>query len=406
MVPFQPGSQVRQRPSATVQGCWPLHWPHLGKGREARRGPEPPHPPRSAHPPPRPLRRPAPLPSSQVRGPRLPAAAAQAVEAGRARLPAVLAPVARLAGARAVHRVAAAAKALAVALAARAKRALAALAAAALLLARRRVAGALIVAAAAPPACVAQARARLWVTARRGAAVTRAGALRAPPARLAATRAAPRVAHAMLALARMLAACAPAPRVTRTLACHVLALPMRVADTQLLAVGAPELARALCRAGHGGCQARVLAREPGASPNLPASRPPPLGTLPHAGSPLRIRSLPIHGPCPTAQRPPPQPLLTGVTVGTEVAMAAAALARPHAHFILRARGVAFAHRCGQDAPELLWVTCPQTIPSFPCPCPLPRSPGCPTHRPHTRRPAASIRHSMWAPGSCRQRKGS
>lgn len=208
------------------------------------------------------------------------ATAAQAVETRRARLPAVLATVARLAGARAVHRVAAAVEALAVALAARAERALTALAAAALLLAWRGVAGALIVAAAAPPACVAQARACLWIAARRGAAVARAGALRAPPARLAATRAAPRVARAVLALARMLTACSPAPRVTRTLACHVLALPVRVADTQLLAVGAPELARAL-----------------------------------------------------------------GVAGGTEVAMAAAALPRPHAHLVLRARGVAFAHRC-------------------------------------------------------------
>lgn len=105
------------------------------------------------------------LPPLPGRGPRLPAAAAQAVEAGGARLPAVLAPVAGLARARAVHRVAAPAEALAIALAARAERALPALAAAALLLARRRVAGALVVAAAAPPARVAQARARLRVAA-------------------------------------------------------------------------------------------------------------------------------------------------------------------------------------------------------------------------------------------------
>lgn len=61
---------------------------------------------------------------------------------------------------------------------------------------------------------------------------------------------------------------------------------------------------------------------------------------------------PLTGPAPLPSASP-QSLLTGVTVGTEVAMAAAALAWPHAHFILRARGVAFAHRCGQDAPELL-----------------------------------------------------
>lgn len=47
----------------------------------------------------------------------------------------------------------------------------------------------------------------------------------------------------------------------------------------------------------------------------------------------------------TAQSPP-ESVLTGVAVGTEVAMAAAALAWPHAHLVLRARGVAFAHRCG------------------------------------------------------------
>lgn len=52
---------------------------------------------------------------------------------------------------------------------------------------------------------------------------------------------------------------------------------------------------------------------------------------------------------PTAQRPH-RSALTGVAVGTEVAMAAAALARPHAHLILRARGVAFAHRCGREGP--------------------------------------------------------
>lgn len=198
-----------------------------------------------------------------------PAATAQAIEARRTRLATVLAAVAGLAGARAVHGVAAAAEALAVTLAARAKCALAALAAAALLLAGRRVAGALIVATAAPPASVALAGARLRVAARRGAAVACSSALCAPPARLTAASAAPWVARAMLALARMLAAFAPALRVASTLARHVLTLPVRVADTPLLAVGAPELARAL-----------------------------------------------------------------SVAVGTEVAVAAAALAGPHAHLVL------------------------------------------------------------------------
>lgn len=198
-----------------------------------------------------------------------PAATAQAIEAGRTRLATVLATVARLAGARAIHWVTAASEALAVTIAACTKRALAALAAATLLLAGRRVAGALIAATAAPPARVAQAGARLRVAARCGAAVACSSTLRAPPAGFAAASAAPRVACAMLALARMLAAFAPALRMARALASHVLTLPMWVADTPLFAVGAPELARAF-----------------------------------------------------------------SVAVGTKVAVAAAALARPHAHFIL------------------------------------------------------------------------
>lgn len=174
-----------------------------------------------------------------------PTATAQAVEASGAWLATILAPVARIAGARAVHRVAATAEALTIAIAAGAERALATLAAAALLLAGRRVAGALVVAAAAPPACVAQAGACLWIASRSSAAVACAGALSTPPARLAPARAAPWVARAMLALASMLAARAPAARVTRTLSGHVLALSVRVATAPLLAVGAPELARAL-----------------------------------------------------------------------------------------------------------------------------------------------------------------
>lgn len=51
----------------------------------------------------------------------------------------------------------------------------------------------------------------------------------------------------MLALASMLAARTPAARVTRTLSGHVLALSVRMATAPLLAVGAPELARALCK---------------------------------------------------------------------------------------------------------------------------------------------------------------
>lgn len=60
---------------------------------------------------------------------------------------------------------------------------------------------------------------------------------------------------------------------------------------------------------------------------------------------------PFNGPAPLPS-PHPGPLLTRVAVGTKVAMAAAALARAHAHFVLRARGVALAHRCGQEGPEL------------------------------------------------------
>lgn len=156
----------------------------------------------------------------------------------------------------------------------------------------------------------------------------------------------------MLALARMLAACAPAPRVTRTLACHVLALPMRVADTQLFAVGAPELARALCRGGREGCQARVLERERGSRQNLsPVLLSAFWGPSPMLDPVSGSDPCPFKGPAPLPC-PHPGPLLTRVAVGTKVAMAAAALARAHAHFVLRARGVALAHRCGQEGPEL------------------------------------------------------
>ena len=242
------------------------------------------------------------LPPLPGRGPRLPAAAAQAVEAGGARLPAVLAPVAGLARARAVHRVAAAAEALAITFAARAERALPALAAAALLLARRRVAGALIVAAAAPPARVAQARARLRVAARRGAAVARAGALRAPPAGLAAARAGLGVAAAVgTAGARKLAAVAPAVRLAVAHAGGRFALAVRVAGADLPAVGAPVLARAACdrargdgRGSAGSGWARMLAARPlvcQEGPSKSPGQPVPLG---HS-------SLPAHPPYP----PPP-----------------------------------------------------------------------------------------------------
>lgn len=175
-----------------------------------------------------------------------PTATARAIESSGAWLATILAPVARIAGTRAVHRVAATVRALAIAITAGAKHALATLAAATLLLAGRRVAGALVVTAAAPPAYVAQAGACLWIAPGSSAAIASASALRTPPARLAPARAAPRVARAMLALASMLAARTPAARVTRTLSGHVLALSVRVATAPLLAVRAPELARALC----------------------------------------------------------------------------------------------------------------------------------------------------------------
>lgn len=131
-----------------MQGCWPLHWPHLGKGQEAEPDGALPHP--SVFP----------LPTGP---PRLPPATAQAIEASGAWLATILAPVAWIAGTRAVYRVAPTTEALAIAIAASTERVLATLAAAALLLAGRRVAGALVVAAAAPPARVAQAGAGLWI---------------------------------------------------------------------------------------------------------------------------------------------------------------------------------------------------------------------------------------------------
>lgn len=81
---------------------------------------------------------------------------------------------------------------------------------------------------------------------------------------------------------------------------------------------------------------------------------------------------------PTAQHPPGS-TLTGVAVGTEVAMAAAALARPHAHLVLRTRGVAFAHRCKREGPELPRVQPPlySLLSVFPSAAPVPRMPHSP-----------------------------
>lgn len=82
---------------------------------------------------------------------------------------------------------------------------------------------------------------------------------------------------------------------------------------------------------------------------VPTDSPPWLrGTGSPAGSGSRVRPRPLTDHAHPCRVQPRCPALTGVAVGTEVAMAAAALARPHAHLVLRTRGVAFAHGCGQE----------------------------------------------------------
>lgn len=119
------------------------------------------------------------------------------------------------------------------------------------------------------------------------------------------------------------------------------------------------------------------AREGAQTQPEPARVPrPPLGTRPQAGSRFQGQT-PPHSEAPpialkfhaTAQHPP-GPSLTGVAVGTEVAMAAAALARPHTHLVVRARRVAFAHRCERDRRRCR-VSSPYTIPPSPRPHPCP-----------------------------------
>jgi len=236
LVPFQPASQVRQRPSATVHGCRLLHCPHLQWDPSPRRTSSPCRHPRCARGAAQPGHSPPP--------------AALAVEAGWARLAAVLSPVARLARAGPVHLVALALVALAVAVTAGPERPLAALAAPRELLAGRVVAGALVVAAAAPPARLAQAVARLLVALGVVAAVAGAGALGSPPVGLAGAFARLLVALAVLAEADVLAFGAPAVGVAGALARHVLTLPVGVAAAHLLAVGTPELPGTLCGQSH------------------------------------------------------------------------------------------------------------------------------------------------------------
>lgn len=92
-------------------------------------------------------------------------------------------------------------------------------------------------------------------------------------------------------------------------------------------------------------QAQALAREPA---SFPPGAPPP-NQAPPTHRPASRSGPALLGPCPTRSA------LTGVAVGPEVAVAAAALAGSHAHLVLRARGVAFAHSCGRDGPR-----CPQS----------------------------------------------
>lgn len=174
-----------------------------------------------------------------------PVPAVLTVEPGGTRLPAELPAVPRRAGTRAVPVVALALDALAVALAPGAPQPLAALAAARELVARRVVAVALDGAVPPRPARVAHAAARFGVAHRVDAAVAVVVAQGTPDARVARAFARLLVALALLAHARVLAVVAPAVVVAGALAGQVVALAVGVTHTLALAVGAPELSRAL-----------------------------------------------------------------------------------------------------------------------------------------------------------------
>lgn len=411
-MPFQPASQVRQRPSATVHGCRLLHCPHLQRPRGSPS-------PSAASP------KPPPATSHRARGAgsgptvsgHSPPPAALAVEASRARLAAVFSPVARLARAGPVHLVALALVALAVPVAAGPERPLPALAAARELLAGRVVAGALVVATAAPPAGLAQAVASLLVTLGVVAAIAGAGALGSPPVGLAGAFARLLVTLAVLAEADVLAFGTPAVGVAGALACHVLALPVGVAAAHLLAVGTPELPGTFCGQS---CQPQHC---PWDNPTTGHQRRPPVPMGPLDRCPPLL--LPVHwisketapkGRCPgdkargtgkgkarasaapslmlrsgkspqdqpaPPQRTPPRtrgrlPVLTGVAVGTEVAVPAAALAGPDAHLVLLAGEVPVAHGWtdGQTAGMSASATGFVPAPPIPPPSPAEQGKGC------------------------------
>lgn len=402
-MPFQPASQVRQRPSATVHGCRLLHCPHLQRPRGSPS-------PSAASP------KPPPVTSHRARGAgsgpmvsgHSPPPAALAIEASRARLAAIFSPVARLARAGPVHLVALALVALAVPVTAGPERPLPALAAARELLAGRVVAGALVVAAAAPPAGLAQAVASLLVTLGVVAAIAGAGALGSPPVGLAGAFARLLVTFAVLAEADVLAFGTPAVGVAGALACHVLALPVGVAAAHLLAVGTPELPGTFCRQS---CQPQHC---PWDNPTTGHQRRPPvpmgpLDCCPPPSSALDLKGDPSKGTMPWGQsqgdrqgqsksisapslmlcsgkspqdqpappqRTPPRtrghlPVLTGVAVGTEVAVPAAALAGPDAHLVLLAGEVPIAHgwtdgqTAGMSASATGFVAAPPIPPAQP-----------------------------------------
>lgn len=327
MVPFQPGSHVRQRPSATVHGCWPLHWPHLGKGREARRGPT------AALPPPR---LPVP-PSLPWAGAALTGGGSPGRRSRRGTAPGSTCPCSR-ARTRTCRPPGGSGRGSTGSSARSARRTCA------------PGTGSGRSAARTATRCRRTGCCSCGPTSPRGTG-TRRSAGRSATWRCSSTRwrTAGPTSRARSDTRRSAGGTRRAGTGT-----HARSVRPSAARDTYTGPSRPRTARAggrrraPCsrdpRTGAGTLQgrrrgqARALAREPAGFPPAPRPRARPRPSPPRpSGTPP---------PAPRARRDP----LTGVAVGPEIAVAAAALAGSHAHLVLRARGVAFAHSCGRDGP--------------------------------------------------------
>lgn len=176
-----------------------------------------------------------------------PVPAVLTIKSSGTRFPAEFPPITRRASTRSISLVALAVDALAVSFTPWTPQLLPTLAASRVLLARRVVAVALGRTVPSHPARVAQTPTCVHVAHGVEAAVAVVVALRAPDPRVTCAFSCFLVALALLALTSLLALRSPAIVVTGTLPSQVVTLAIRIAVTFPLAVGPPELGRALCQ---------------------------------------------------------------------------------------------------------------------------------------------------------------